>query len=46
MNTKSSKDLGLEINIKKKCYNQYMFMTDLVEQDNYHVLGNSSNKWG
>jgi len=22
-----------------------MIMTDLVEQDNYHVLGNNSNKW-
>jgi len=20
-------------------------MTELVEQDNYHVLGNNSNKW-
>lgn len=29
--TEASKDVGLEINIRKTCYNQYVFMTDPVE---------------
>jgi hypothetical protein len=31
MNTEASKDVGLEINIRKNCYNQYVFMTDPIE---------------